>query len=240
MMKGHALLFSLLFLAAGLKAQLWLEIGGKANYGLTGYYNKNIINDRQHDFSLNGGLAYGGVIGLNIGDYHGFNIEGLKATSQQKLSYRDLLADIDNVLQWETFDLYFLYRYYSESGAYFEIGPKLSKVKLVEQTLEKSLSDVKDLYEDQDLSAALGLGGFLAGTDIFTLKLGIRLEYAFQDFVNEAGMDSGHPAPYTSYSSYTPTHPVRATIGIELNFGVGGVAQASCGRRRLMFGTRYR
>ncbi len=235
-------LCALLFLSvSSLHAQLWLEIGGKASYGLTGYYNQNILNDRQHDFSLNAGLSYGGVIGLNIGDYHGINVEGLLATHQQNVSFKNELLDLNNSLQWETLDLYLMYRYYSEGGAYFELGPKLSKIKQVEQTISaENPLDVKSLYEDQYVSAALGLGGFLAGTEIFTLKLGIRLEYAFSDIVNEMGQTAGQPAFYKPFETYTPTRPLRASVGLELNFGVGGVAQASCGRRRLMFGSRYR
>ena len=86
----------------------------------------------------------------------------------------------------------------------------------------------------------LELADFLQERSFFTIKLGIRLEYAISDFVSDQGQKDGYPTYYTDFEPYTPSHPFRASIALGINFGLGGIAKSVCGQRRYIFGTAYR
>lgn len=236
-MMRFTLLFTLLLSTCTVFSQTWLEIGGKAMYGLTGFYNTNLVNDREHSYQMQSGLAYGGVVSINFADRHGINVEGLLSENKQQFT---LLTPktITNV-EWDNLDLYLLYRAYS-GGGFFEIGPKISMVNSVSQGVDGMLEEVTTSYNDQYYSAAFGFGGFIAGSSFFTVKLGARFEYALSDFISDNGQDNNMPVVYKNYESYKATHPFRASIGLAINFAVGGTGKAQCGRRSFMFGSGYR
>lgn len=239
MRKITTLLFVLMMFSVS-HAQVWLELGGKAGFGLTGFFNDNLINDAQHNFELNTAFSFGGVLGLNFGDFHGVNLEALSITNQQSFEFLDLGDRTRIGVEWKAIDVFLMYRFYSQGGAFFELGPKYTSVRSVEQAEGMKRFRVDDLYETEYFSAAAGFGGFLAGSDVFTLKLNIRFEYALQDFVSAQGVNEGYPAYYQPFDAYTETRPFRASIGIEINFGLGGIAQSACGRRRFIMGTAYK
>ncbi|GJM32366.1 MAG: hypothetical protein DHS20C18_13670 [Saprospiraceae bacterium] len=242
MKKANLLILLFSCVTFSLSAQLWLEVGGKAMFGLTGYLNSNIANDNSHEYKLNTALTYGGVVGLNIGDHSGINIEALFTKHQQDITFLDNLVgeNFVNSLEWDALDLYLLYRFYTNGGAFFELGPKMTAIREIDQTFGPTRLDTEGKYEDTYYSAVAGLGSFLFGSEISTFKIGMRLEYALTDMVSSEGEKDGFPAFYRSYDSYKPTNPFRATIYLELSFGVGGIAKSTCGRRGFVFGSRYR
>ena len=61
----------LLFITTIASAQIWLELGPKASFGPSGYYNTTLASNEQHDYSLNLAYSYGGTMGLNFGDHQG-------------------------------------------------------------------------------------------------------------------------------------------------------------------------
>lgn len=239
MRKITCILFALMMFST-LKAQVWLELGGKAGFGLTGFLNDNLINDARHNYELNTAFSFGGVLGLNFGEYHGLNLEALSITNQQNFEFLDLGDKTRMGVEWKAIDVFLMYRFYAQGGAFFELGPKYTSVRSVEQSEGMVRFRVDDLYETEYFSAAAGFGGFIAGSEVFTVKLNLRFEYALQDFVSQQGVDEGYPAYYQPFESYSESRPFRASVGIEINFGLGGVAQSACGRRRFIFGTGYR
>ncbi len=240
----RTLLFTLccLFICLSGKSQVWLELGPKANYGLTGYYNSNIADDKTQEFELQASLSYGAALGLNFGSHNGINLEAMLTQNEQTINFTNLLGmRQNNILSWETIDVFLLYRFYTDRGAYLEVGPKYSLMQSVEQSVVAFPADIpEDSYNENYISAALGFGGFIMGSRAFTLKMGLRLEYAMTDMVTAGGSDVGYPTPYTQYDGEANTSPYRASIGLELSFGVGGIARSVCGRRSFMFGNSYR
>lgn len=231
----------LCFAAFSANAQVWFELGPRVNYGLTGFYNSNIIGDDAHDYQLSGGLSYGGVLGINFGENNGLNLEGLLTTNKQKVSFRDpVLGPFDASWEWETIDILVLYRYYTDGGAYFEVGPKASIVNSITQEANGIDIPTENAYSDLYFSGVGGLGALLAGSEVYSLKMGLRLEYALTDLLDNQTDVPDYPAVYTRYESEAGTYPFRATIGLELTFGIGGVAKSTCGRRGFVFGSRYR
>lgn len=242
-MRTTTLLFAFfLLLKISADAQVWIEAGGKAGLHANGFINSNILNDNQHDYNLNMALTLGPTIGINFGDYHGLQFELLFAKNQQEMNFRgDTTGESTrNAVTWRTTEVNLLYRFYSEKGAYLELGPKIGLVQDVKQAFGTERSTPKEQYSKSYYGAIFGVGAFLAANETLTLKLGLRGEYALSDLVSEKGKTNNYPAYYTSYASYKPTVPVRVGVVLELTFGVGGVAKAGCGHRNIVFGTRYR
>lgn len=223
------------------KAQVWLELGPKAAFGPSGYFNSTLANDSQHDYSLNLAYSYGLAMGINVGDRHGFNFEGLTGTYFQDLTYRpNTGTSIRNSLEWEVFDLYALYRYYPESGMYLEVGPKYTIIDEISQTSGIQPVPVDGQYEESYVSGVLGIGAFLSGSEALVFKAGLRAEYGLTDIVTADGMANGYPSIDSDLMSQGDTTPFRISFGLELSFGVGGIAKGACGRRGFVLGSRYR
>ena len=230
-----------LLLTVGAKAQLWLELGPKATFGPSGYFNSTLANDQKHDYSLNLAYSYGATMGLNIGDHHGLNFEALTGTYFQDFTYRpNTGTSIRNSLEWEVVDLYALYRYYPESGMYLELGPKYTLINEISQTAGIMSVPVEGQYEDSYLSGVLGIGAFLSGSEALVFKCGLRAEYGLSDMVTVDGMTNGYPSIDSDLMSQGDTTPFRISFGLELSFGVGGIAKGACGRRGFVLGSRYR
>ena len=240
MRKNALLTLSLLLLTGTLSAQVWLEIGPKASFGLSGYYNSTLANSNDHDYSINLAYNYGAALGINVGDYHGLNIEALFGTYFQDLTYRGPDGPQRNSLEWEVLDLYALYRYYPKSGYYFELGPKLTRINEISQTLGIDPIDIDGQYEEDYFSGVFGFGAFLSGSEVLVFKTGLRFEYGFSDLVSADGMAANFPAFYVGQGDVGSTNPFRVSFGIEISFGIGGIAKAACGNRGFVLGGRYR
>ncbi|MEZ4986930.1 MAG: hypothetical protein R2795_18150 [Saprospiraceae bacterium] len=241
-MRKHMLTIALFVaILSNAQAQLWLEMGPKASFGASGYFNSVIANDSQHDYNLGAAFNYGGVVGLNIGDYHGFNFELLTGTYYQDIIYRpDPSLSLRNSLEWEVLDIYALYRFYPESGMYLELGPKFTRINEISQTSGILPVPVAGQYEEDYISGVLGIGAFLAGSEVMVFKAGLRFEYGLTDMVTAEGMANGYPSIDSALTEQGSTTPYRVSFGLEMSFGVGGIAQGACGRRGFVLGGRYR
>ncbi len=240
MRKNFTLALFLFAIISTANAQVWLELGAKGMMGLTGFYNKNIVDDPRHDSQFGLGLSVGGMAALNFGEHHGLNIEVLSATHHQAMSYRgddDVNKTIN--IEWKGVDTYFMYRWYRDNGAFLEIGPKITYINDAQQSFSTDWSEAKGYYASRYTSAAFGVGGFVTTSQWLSIKTGLRAEYALTDFVSEAGQAAGYPAYYTSFNTYRETRPFRAGFYLEVTFGVGGIAKSMCGSRGLIFGTQY-
>ncbi len=231
----------LLFAGSSASAQVWLDIAPKVGYGLSGFYNNNVWSDTEHNNQFNSGYAYGGKIGVNIGEYNGFIIEGLLQHGRQEFQHRVGTDRIPNRTEWQSLDLSLMYRFNSQ-GSYLEIGPQMSLLQSVDQTYDGLPLETSNFFGDNYFGAAAGFGGFIAGNEFFTLVMGIRIGYAFTDMMGPQAQDASNPppAPYITYDSYSSSHPFYAQVQMEFSFGIGGAARAACGRRNYMFGSRYR
>jgi len=236
------IVLSLIFCSISTYAQVWIDVAPKVAYGLSGFYNSNVWNDTEHNNQFNTGYAYGAKVGINIGEYNGLIIEGMLNHGQQQFDHKIGALRVPNITKWETLDASILYRYNSQ-GSYLEVGPQMSTLRNVSQTLGGLAIENQNFYAERYFSAVAGFGGFIAGNEFFTLVMGIRLGYAFTDMLSSEAANNltgVPPAPYRVYDSYTGSHPFFAQIQMEFSFGIGGAAKAACGRRSYMFGSRYR
>jgi len=213
----------------------WFDVGAKVQTGFTGLYNQVIADDGVWDYDPGSGTTFGGKIGINY-DVHGFTLDAMFGSSTNQFENSSLNTNAEVTVN--VTDLYVLYRN-NKSLGYFELGPKLSLINKVENSLESA--DVTDQYAANALGAVLGFGVYFLGSDgAMSGILGLRFEYGFTDIVDETNaMGAANPAPineasfnYTSGDrEYGSTHPIFAGIVFELNFGLGYFGRAGCGRR---------
>jgi len=207
--------------------QVWFDLGVKGSYGLTMMSNKNIFDDREVDHKITGGYGYGVSLGTHFGDHQGILVEYMRSTGKQNFDEEGGATVQTNNYEWSTNDVLLLYRY-TGYGAYFEIGPKLSFVSDVMNTYhDQPAMDVTNLFEDQWISGVVGFGSYLAGSDVFSLQIGLRLYYQFGDMINEAGQAANLPA-YIEYDSYKETNLIGALLHLEFNYAFGRFAKESC------------
>ncbi|HMX85834.1 MAG TPA: hypothetical protein PKD14_07860 [Saprospiraceae bacterium] len=237
-------LWVLLFICVSYTAQsqVWFEAAAKGTYGFKGFLNSNIMNDGRVSYDLPTGYAYGGRFGVNFGYHNGISVEALLADNKQTFGVEGPLGiRQDYLINWKATDLYLLYRLYGDK-TFLELGPKLSRLSALKQTITTgSLVDELTLEKGKDYvdywSAALGFGTYVFGAANFSMMLGARFEYAFQDLVGEQGKNRKLPLPtlVPQYSNYKSSNPYSIQVCLEFNFGLGYFAKAACGRRGFFF-----
>lgn len=230
-------------------AQVWVELGAKGGGGLSLLMNKNIFDDSSYNHQFSSGTGFGGHLGVNIGQSHGFVFDVMSHSMSQRFEYKlgsSGIAFHENTINWKNLDLYLLYRY-NNNRVYLELGPMLSLVRSVEQDdagLALVEINIDDVYADKYYSAVFGFGGYLLGNETFSLNFGARIHYAMQDFVSEDGRISNSssgikdfPAPIRdeTYAEYKQTRPLFVELSLEFTFGIGEFAKESCSDRMHWF-----
>ena len=229
-------------------AQVWIELGAKGGGGMSLLVNTNLFSDPTYNHQFSAGTGFGGHLGINIGENHGFVFDVMSHRMSQRFEYKLLnnLTFHENTVKWKNLDLYLLYRYNS-SRVYLELGPMLSLVRSIEND-DSNLALVEineeDYYADKYYSAVFGFGGYLIGNESFSLNFGARIHYAMQDFITEEGQNpslsggiKSFPAPIRDevYPEYKQTRPLFIELNLEFTFGLGAFAKASCSNRMHWF-----
>jgi len=234
-MKSFLTILSFFFLinvASSQASVWWFDAGIKAGYGPTGLYNKNITDSNDFNNDIAYGYSFGGKFSINY-DNHGMTIDAMLSKGAHSYEYiqGQNLPVINRDLEWNTFDIYALYRN-NRNITYFEIGPKISFLRSAEQQIEnESFVDVTEFYSDNELSAVLGFGWYAMGTDgSFSGILGLRFEYGITDFVGDKGQELGYPIPSLD-ETYVKSNRLYASIMFEMNWGIGYFGKANCGAR---------
>ncbi len=119
---------------------------------------------------------------------------------------------------------------YSGNGAYVEIGGKTSSIKSVElDNVHTGVSDVSENFEKNYTSGIFGFGSYLAGSELLTINLGVRIHWAFTDMVNQQGKDANYPLlvdPLDDPSKKTLA--TAAQLQMEINYAFGRFSKEAC------------
>lgn len=229
------ILLSFLFMAISLNLksqEIWFDAGVKGAWGPTLLMNKNVMNESYLNQKLTKGYAFGGKFAFNFGYYHGITFDLMYGASHQGYEITNENNKAFDI-NWKTYDLYVLYRLMRTIN-YMEIGPKFSKVNSFQNDDVVTTDNYVDMYP----SAVLGFGWYIFGNKSFTGTLGVRIEYAFNDIINNAGKETGYPTnPYRTqpYDEYAATNPLFAQLVFEINWGLGYFSKTMCGGRRHFF-----
>jgi len=237
-MNNFLRLIVIVILPLQLNAQFWMDLGIKGGLGWNLLINKNIIDDPNIVYDLSFGHSIGGKIGLNFGETDAIAIDVMSSKFNQTFSYKTFLDSIsveDHVrtFNYNTLDLLILYRKYNE-GTYVEIGPQISRLQKASGTDTNPLgfnNNIRDYFEDYYLSAALGFGGFLIGTENFGMTFGFRIKYGIKDLTNDFGREANYPN-IQRYPNPSGSHPFIIETIIEFNQDFGYLAKYKCSQRK--------
>ena len=227
-------LFTLLIIvctAVAGHSQWWFDIGAKGAYGPTLMYDKNAFDSGSYKHKLSTGFGYGARLGFNVGYHTGFSLEYNLATSKQDF---ELNSNLFNSFKLRHNDIVGVFRY-SGNGAYIEIGAKRSSIKEVEvETVNPSgVVDVSDNFEKNYMSGIFGFGSYLAGDDLLSVNLGVRLHWGFDDIVNTTGKENNFPL-YRHSEQINPSNKTKmaaAQLQLEINYAFGRFAKTACSDR---------
>jgi hypothetical protein len=232
---------SVLSILGKAQAQFWMEAGVKGLYGTTIPFNSHTFNDSKSALKITPDYAYGAKLAANFGDNNGIILDGLFSQTKASYTYDIIgLTEGTHELSWKNIDIYPMYRHYYERS-FIEIGPKISLLQNMKQTnLTANGTDAKAYFNAFNYGASFGFGGYLIGSEYFSLSMNFRIDYQISDFISSKGQNvlpgRSYPLPFVSYDSYSKTSPISARAGLELAFPIGGVAKAQCGRRVFFLG----
>jgi hypothetical protein len=236
-----SIIFIVMSFSCALNAQkeiVWFDAGLKAQSGISGLYNKAVLDLVPFDYELDftSGYSFGGRFGINWENI-GLSLEGMYANNTSAISRTTNTATIITNHNWKNIDLYPMLRN-SKNMGYFEIGPKISLLKDIGIT--GNTADISSQYNKLNYSAVLGFGSNIIGNDrSFIGTLGIRIEYQVNDFVT-AGDGKRLSAPLNIGSfydqGYQSTHPLFIGLVFEANWGIGYYGRAKCGGRSKLIG----
>ena len=227
---GYSLLLTvcLVFISSSISAQLWFDLGLKGSYGTSFMLNSNIFDDDRVDHRFSPAYSYGASIGVHFDKRNGIVVEYLRSRSNQKFDDERVNPTTELQQSWITDDIG-LYFKHSGYGVYFEIGPKIGFVNDAFVTIDEGAEqDMVPQVSETLYSGVLGFGTYLMGSESFTLQLGIRVQYQFNDLAadGEDGLPS-YPV-FEAYQDYTSTNPVHAQLMLEFNYVFGRFAKESC------------
>ncbi len=244
-MKKFFLLVVFLSLVFLLNAQrtsnfTWFSISAKGGYGSSLLFNKPSFDDNNITYSFfSPSYFFGGRFGLLFGEFVGVSAElSMNYFSQEY----DISSNIDfqRVLKANSFDYGFMLNLQTNTGFFFDIGPKFSTLKSAQLTTITENSDITldriAKFRPEFSSLAFGIGLKPVMTQIFEVKLGLRGAYTFSNFVNDPGYIIAADDNTLYYPLYIDekTNPIQLMFQVELTYVFGRFGKASCGKYRFM------
>jgi hypothetical protein len=225
-------LILLCFVVSG-KSQWWFDAGVKGSYGPTMMYDQSVFDNSSYKHKLSTGYNYGFRMGFNHGHHIGLNLEYNLGHSKQDFNYH---SEVFNKFDVKHNDIVGTFRY-SGNGAFIEVGAEYASIKDV--TLESLSTEpinppAVDNFEKNYLGGVLGFGSYLAGNDLLSINLGIRLHWGFDEIVNPTGKDNNYPIFGVSDVAIDPsnkTFMTAAQLQLEVNYAFGRFAKSSCSER---------
>lgn len=228
-------------------SQVWVDCGIKGGYGVTSLVNGHVWNEAKIDPLISTGYAFGGKLGLNFNLNYQITVDFLGKSSNQRYLFEpyETTSAREKNIRYNTFDIPLLFRHNSDNGSFLEIGPQISFLSSVSETIDNI--DRKSYFESTNLGAVLGFGSFIFGGDNAYLVFGLRLHYGFQDILsNEGGKGSTKYYPINSgemevydpdfqFSNYQPTNPISGLAYLEFNYDLAYLVTSSCKRTVIRF-----
>ena len=231
-MKRILITVSVLFFCVAAVAQK-MEIKGLGSFKSSWLFNKSVSDKGDdQDYSAAWGWNYGVGYAFYINDHVGFELDLLMNT--HKGGYSGMFDSAGTAKTYEshttisTLDLPLLFKFRSETGAFFEIGAQYSVVQEANffYTGYKSnpLSVNRDVtadYASKNISAVMGFGIRIGFGKHIGMITGMRFEYGLSDFKGVDGIGAAFNNPFY-YKEYNGTSNAAAGLFLGLSFGLGG------------------
>ena len=218
----------------------WFSLGAKASFGNYIMLNPDILGEHEADLDfITPAYSFGGRFTFSYGQNHGFGVELMSSRFGQKYHIRTDNNAYDKTLNLSSLDFYIFYRYNSFGRGYFEIGPRFTGIKSVEEinSVETpfSYNNLAEKYNKSFAGAVLGFGFSPLKTDKVNINTGVRFFYGFGNMVYDQNyhvLNDGLFIPKNDLHS--ATHGISMQFVLEVNYFFAFWGNASCGRGRLM------
>ena len=247
-MKKLLIIPAFLLILTSSQAQSWIDIGAKGMFNSTWVLNGNVNNDKYAAYEMSFGYGGGGKIGFNFNESAEITLDVLYSTVNQKYMSNGLENKWTKEINLSYLDLPLLFKSNKE-GTYIEIGPQFSILMGAKDKFGFENADaIRDYnrnpadqyYEKKNVAAVFGFGSYLFGTENLYVCFGMRATYGFLDIISKEG---GKGSEYTSITpandgtpkSYRATNNLTVGFVLELNYDLGYLVSASCGKRRVLF-----
>jgi len=231
----HKLLLGLILFSFVSNAQLWFDIGLKGGLGAGFLTHKTIAKDSRLSPAPGLNNFYGGKLGVNFGEKHSFTIDGSFGGNQYKFiqsGISDIKKNYEYKIDFTAINLQLLYKK-TNDAQYFEIGPEifmLRSVAIVDEA--SSIVPNQNALAKNVMGAVFGFGGYIIGNQTISLSMGLRFHYTFTDLTAESLMSTNFPLTnYPEITGHETSNLLSAQVLFELNYSLGQIAHASCGKR---------
>lgn len=239
----------ILYFSLNTFCQAWIDCGVKGGYGITNLINSNIWNDSKIEPLLSTGYAFGGKLGLNFNINYQITADFIAKSSNQKYLFEPSQTSEkwEKKVTYNSFDIPLLFRHNSDNGSFLEIGPQISFLMGITETVDNNSIDRKGYFESTNLGAVFGFGSYIIGGDNTYLVFGLRMHYGFQDILsNEGGKNNREHFPISNgemdnyepdfkFESYKPTNSISGLVYLEFNYDLAYLVSSSCKRTVLRF-----
>jgi hypothetical protein len=224
------------FISMSLNAQTWFDLGLKGGFGAGFLINKTINTDSRFDVLPQRNYFYGGKVGVNFGEKIGFTIDvdyGAYAYgfTQAKVPGYDQSKTYKYKLSYNSVNVLPTFRYTNEAS-YLELGYQFSILKNQLIDDEISSNEPADILSKNAQQLVFGFGGYMLGNEVIALSMGLRFMYGISDLTADSYRNTTFPfTKYNDISSHSDLNRLNTQLVLELNYSLGYIVRASCGRR---------
>ena len=167
-----------------------LSLGGKIAFNNTAVYNKNIFD--QVEYVKSHANSFGAQINLMFTNKWGITTDIILANQNQKYTLIDGTNTFNGESKFTYLDIPFLLKRKNKIGLHFEVGPMISRLLSVKETVLNSTGslnytdkDFKNDFNSIGLSAVGGLGWDIKLSKRLMINIEGRLGYMFSDVTND-------------------------------------------------------
>ncbi|MDC1188207.1 hypothetical protein N8089_00280 [Flavobacteriales bacterium] len=232
-------------------SQSWVDSGIKFGVGVTQLVNTNIWEEQTIVNKLSPGYSFGGKLGLNFNLNHQITLDFIYTKASQEFEFQPTATEKSwaKNIKYNSFNIPFLYKHNSDNGSFLEIGPQISFMTGVTETVNGTTTKVDDYFTNTHFEGVVGVGSFMLGSNNTYLVFGIRVHYAFQDLLTtEGGKGEETALPYPinngemdyqaepiSFDEYKPLNAISAIAYLEINYDLAYLVRSNCKRTAIKF-----
>lgn len=225
------------------KAGSWLDVGIKGSFGIHQLHNQNVWENRAIVHMISYGNNFGGKIGLNLDIHHQFTLDVLYGNASQNYEINDETGAYNKKLNFTELNFPLLYRFNSQQGFYYELGPQLNYYLGFKERVDALTTNVTNYFEKSSIGLVLGMGTYFAAINNMYLLLGGRFHLGLSEVLNAQGGKNSAQFYYPilndeiilSSSNSSKTFPFMLSFNAELNFDLAHLAaKSNCKRSAFM------
>lgn len=211
------------------KSPTWFYMGAGGGFGNSMFFEKHFFEGVEITANaFNPSYSYYGKFGVGFPFNMGLVYEYSGQTLSQKYEVTSNVVPFKGENYTEQINLKtsghtIMIRGGSPSSGYVEFGPRFSTVT------SKPAFTGQNAYSEKYISGEFGFGGPLYYHEAFDISLGVRLNYALTNLMEDDHYPYAGPKYNTSgYSDLYTTNPFSFNLRLEMHWRIGYFRKAQC------------